>query len=76
VAELEDDLRALLLVGIDAAGAKIGPERLERARRIAGWLAANEEALRTRGLLSFGEKLADLHLAPELEEALAREPAP
>jgi hypothetical protein len=67
VAELEDDLRALVAgraEGLDAA-------RLRRARRAAAWIAAREGELRARGLLSFGERVGDLHIAPELEAALA-----
>ncbi len=69
--ELEDDLRLLVGVGVDAARARIGERRLLRARRAAGYLARNHEALRERGLLSFGERAGDLHLAPALEDALA-----
>jgi len=63
VAQLEDDLRRLL------TGQPAAHER--RARRAAAYLAAHEADLRERGLLSFGEKLGDLHLAPALEDALA-----
>ena len=70
MAELETDLVILLVRGVDGARRLLGEPRLERARRAAAWLAENESALRDRGLLSFGEKLEDLHLAPALEEAL------
>lgn len=67
MAELEDDLRALVTGRADG----LDPARLARARRAAAWLAAREGELRARGLLSFGEKPGDLHIAPELEAALA-----
>jgi hypothetical protein len=70
VAELEDDLRILVSQGLEAAGAALGPSRLLRARRAAGYLARHHEALRERGLLSMGERPEDLHLAPALEDAL------
>ena len=66
MAELEDDLRALVAGGAEG----LGEARLRRARRAATWIAAREGELRARGLLSFGEKPGDLHIAPELEEAL------
>ena len=68
MAELEDDLRALVARGPEGTG--LDPARLERARRAAAWLAAHEAELRARGLLAFGEKPGDLHLAPGLEDAL------
>lgn len=67
MAELEDDLRALVAGGAEGLDAR----RLRRAQRAAAWIAAREAELRARGLLSFGEKLGDLHIAPELEETLA-----
>ena len=70
MAELEDDLRLLLTVGIDGARARLGEARLARARRAAGYLARHHEELRERGLLSFGERPEDVHLAPALEDAL------
>jgi hypothetical protein len=71
MAELETDLRLLLARGVDASLPLIGDVRVQRARRAAAWIAAHELALRSRGLLSYGEKPGDLHLAPPLEEALA-----
>ena len=74
--ELEEDLRLLLSLGVDAAGSELGERRLARARRAAGYLARHHEELRERGLLSFGERPEDLHLAPALEEALAELDSP
>lgn len=70
MAELESDLIVLLIRGVDGALPLLGEARLARARRGAAWLAANQSELRSRGLLSYGEKPGDLHLAPALEEAL------
>ena len=67
--ELEEDLRQVMLGG-DAVSLRLGDERMRRARSAAAYLAAHERSLREQGLLSFGEKLGDLHLAPALEEAL------
>ena len=71
--ELEDDLRLLVRVGVDAARAQIGEARLLRARRAAGYLVRHHEELRERGLLALGERPWDVHLAPSLEDALARD---
>jgi hypothetical protein len=74
VAQLEDDLRQLLRDGTAGAAplgpAGLGAARLERARRAAAYLAAHAAELRARGLLAFGEKPGDVHLAPPLEDAL------
>ena len=72
MAQLEDDLRRLLREGAAGtlAAAGLGAARLERARRAAAYLAAHEGELRARGLLAFGEKPDDIHLAPPLEDAL------
>ena len=69
--ELEDDLRLVLRVGVEAARARIGEARLLRARRAAGYLARHHEELRERGLLALGERPEDVHLAPALEDALS-----
>src|SRR5258708_36034477 len=69
--ELEEDLRLLLRLGIDAARTQLGDARLARARRAAGYLARHHEELRERGLLALGERPADVHLAPALEGALS-----
>jgi hypothetical protein len=73
VAELETDLRILLARGIDGTLPLLGEARLRRARRAAAWIAANDAELRSRGLVSYGEKLEGLHLAPALEDALLEE---
>jgi hypothetical protein len=71
--ELEDDLRLLLGLGVEAARERIGEARLARARRAADYLVRHHEGLRERGLLSFGDRPERLHLAPALEAALSEE---
>jgi hypothetical protein len=67
-AELEADVRLYLTSGPAAVA---DPARRARAERAIAWLKEHAPELARRGLVSFGERPAALHLAPALADRLA-----